>query len=414
MRYLKRKYLIFLSFILIILGIGYFLFLRKEHLNYQINSMIEDNPKYLISATIPKTNISNIDQEINHFIQQQIQKFKNISNKSSYLLERNELNIDFDYNYFNDRYINIVFKIDIYDGKNNYLIQNYLYDLKKGCFIDVLSLFDNSDYVYKTVKDTFLKEKNIMITNSSNLYMAISNPYLDVYIITDKIYSISIPLRELGFQLSISDDCKDYFLTSQVSANIIDPMKPVVALTFDDGPSEYTKEIIDTLKKYEANATFFVLGNKVTAYQDVIRESINNGNEIGNHTYNHKWLSRLSKDEIIEQITKTQNILKETVHYTPTHLRPTYGSVNQRIRKNTELEITLWTIDTKDWKVKNVDRIVERAIQNIEDGDIILMHDIFERSSEAVKKLVPILKEKGFQLITISELEEVKLLRTKF
>ena len=195
---------------------------------------------------------------------------------------------------------------------------------------------------------------------------------------------------------------------------MIDPKLPVVALTFDDGPSRYTKDIIDTLKSNNVNATFFVLGNKIEIYKDIISESIKNGNEIGNHSYNHKWLSKLSTNELLDQINKTQDILKETVNYTPTCFRPTYGSVNNRIRKSINLSITLWTIDTKDWKINSVDRIVERAIKDIEDGDIILMHDIFQRSSEALKKIIPRLKEQGYQFVTISELEEVKLLRTKY
>lgn len=85
-----------------------------------------------------------------------------------------------------------------------------------------------------------------------------------------------------------------------------------------------------------------------------------------------------------------------------------------KLERNTDLEITLWTIDTKDWRIKNVDRIVERALNNVSDGDIILMHDIFERSSNALKIMIPKLKEAGYQLVTISELEEVKLLRNKY
>ena len=245
--------------------------------------------------------------------------------------------------------------------------------------------------------------------------MIIMNNELKVYFITNKIYSVTIPLTELDLTIkwNLSNEKKKEENTKIVS-NIIDPSKKIVAITFDDGPSQYTKDIIKTLKEYDCNATFFVLGNKVEVYQDIIKESIKNGNEIGNHSYNHKWLSRLSKEEIINQIEKTQNILKETVNYTPTHLRPTYGSVNNKIRKNTDLEITLWTIDTKDWRIKNVDRIVERALNNVSDGDIILMHDIFERSSNALKIMIPKLKEAGYQLVTISELEEVKLLRTKY
>lgn len=334
------------------------------------------------------------------------------------MINRDELNIDFEYFLFDNRYINIILKSDLYHGntnQNSYELYSYLYDSKKRKIIDIKSLFQNQESVYGLIKDEIKNKYQLTITSTHNLPMIIMNNELKVYFITNKIYSVTIPLTELDLTIkwNLSNEKKKEENTKIVS-NIIDPSKKIVAITFDDGPSQYTKDIIKTLKEYDCNATFFVLGNKVEAYQDIIKESIKNGNEIGNHSYNHKWLSRLSKEEIINQIEKTQNILKETVNYTPTHLRPTYGSVNNKIRKNTDLEITLWTIDTKDWRIKNVDRIVERALNNVSDGDIILMHDIFERSSNALKIMIPKLKEAGYQLVTISELEEVKLLRTKY
>ena len=98
---------------------------------------------------------------------------------------------------------------------------------------------------------------------------------------------------------------------------------------------ENTKDIIKTLKEYDCNATFFVLGNKVEAYQDIIKESIKNGNEIGNHSYNHKWLSRLSVPQLTSQIEETEKIMKDKLNYKAVYLRPTYGSVTNRIRNNT-------------------------------------------------------------------------------
>jgi len=206
-------------------------------------------------------------------------------------------------------------------------------------------------------------------------------------------------------------------LSCFITLNIVSKNKSIeinnkfIALSFDDGPSIYTKDIINILKENDACATFFILGNKVEFYQEVLLESIKNGNELGNHSYNHKWLSRLSINNLKDQIESTQNIIYEKLNYVPVYLRPTYGSVTNRIRKNTDLKIALWNVDTKDWKIKNVDRIVERATTDIEDSDIILMHDIFERSSLALKDIITILKEQEFQFVTLSELEEVKKLR---
>ena len=391
---------------------------QKEIVIYQPQTIVKDQKAYLISITYPKTNLSKVDHKMMNYINQQTKILKSNITEFPYLINRSELNIDFEYSTFNQRYMNILLKTDYYDGEeqqNYYDLYSILYDLKQKQFLNILDFFSEQEKLFKKIQDSFQKEKGITISNLDSLSMIISNDQLIVYYPSDQLYSISIPLIELNLNLKITTEKKELDSKElQRVVSTIDPTKPVVAITFDDGPSEYTKEIIKTLKENDCNATFFVLGNKVEAYQDVIRESIKNGNEIGNHSYNHKWLSRLSEKEIMEQINKTQDILQQTVEYTPTHLRPTYGSVNQRIKNSTNLSITLWTIDTKDWKIKNIDRIVEKAMKDIEDGDIILMHDIFERSSEALKKLIPLLKEQGYQLVTISELEEVKLLRTKY
>lgn len=92
-------------------------------------------------------------------------------------------------------------------------------------------------------------------------------------------------------------------------------------------------------------------------------------------------------------------------------MRPTYGSINNRLRNNIDLDIVLWSVDTMDWKYKSIDKIVSRATKNVKDLDIILMHDTYKRTVEAVKKIIPILKKQGFQFVTISELNEVKALR---
>ena len=193
----------------------------------------------------------------------------------------------------------------------------------------------------------------------------------------------------------------------------IDKSKKMIALTFDDGPNYNTSKVIDVLNKYDIKATFFVLGNKVEIYQDVLKESLKNGNEIGNHSYSHKWLIKLNKNELEKQIYKTQEIIKKTTGYTPTLLRPTYGSVNNNIKKLTDFKITLWNVDTLDWKYKSVNRIVNRAVKNPKDGNIILMHDIHERTVKAVEKIIPMLKEDGYDLVTVSELRDIQVLRDK-
>ncbi len=403
--------------ILIIISI-FSLKLKKTDKDNNIETNIEESKQYVISVNYPKTNIKKLDNEVESFVLSQINMFKDKAKDIKYLIDRDELNIDYDYYVVNNRYINISLKLYIYHSLENteeYYVQIYSFDKESNNFYDILDIFKNTDELLEKINSFLVSNDKSRIHDLGELSYSFNKDYLVIYLIQDKLNIYEIPLNSFKLNIKVTNDVEEV-KTSEVSKTnkVIDPKLPVVALTFDDGPSKYTKDIINTLKANNVNATFFVLGNKVEIYKDIISESIKNGNEIGNHSYNHKWLSKLSTNELLDQINKTQDILKSTVNYTPTCFRPTYGSVNNRIRKNIDLSITLWTVDTKDWKIKNADRIVEKALKNIEDGDIILMHDIFERSSEALKKLIPKLKEQGYQFVTISELEEVKLLRTKY
>lgn len=403
--------------ILIVISIVPFKFKENKQDN-NIETNIEESRQYVISATYPKTNIKKLDNEVENFVLSQIKLFKNKSKGIKYLIDRDELNIDYDYYTVNNRYINITIKLYIYhslESIEEYYVQTYYFDKISNRFYNVLDIFSNENDLLVKVNNMLISNNKSMINNLGELTYSFDNDYLIIYLIENNITTYKIPLNSIKLNIEIINNDKEKDIEPVIKNDkIIDPKLPVVALTFDDGPSRYTKDIIDTLKSNNVNATFFVLGNKIEIYKDIISESIKNGNEIGNHSYNHKWLSKLSTNELLDQINKTQDILKETVNYTPTCFRPTYGSVNNKIRKSINLSITLWTIDTKDWKINSVDRIVERAIKDIEDGDIILMHDIFQRSSEALKKIIPKLKEQGYQFVTISELEEVKLLRTKY
>lgn len=415
---MKNK-IIKVSILIILIIISIFsLKLKKTDKDNNIETNIEESKQYVISVNYPKTNIKKLDNEVENFVLSQINMFKDKAKDIKYLIDRDELNIDYDYYVVNNRYINISLKLYIYHSLENteeYYVQIYSFDKESNNFYDILDIFKNTDELLEKINSFLVSNDKSRIHDLGELSYSFSKDYLVIYLIQDKLNIYEIPLNSFKLNIKIINYIEEV-KTSEVSKTnkVIDPKLPVVALTFDDGPSKYTKDIINTLKVNNVNATFFVLGNKVEIYKDIISESIKNGNEIGNHSYNHKWLSKLSTNELLDQINKTQDILKSTVNYTPTCFRPTYGSVNNRIRKNIDLSITLWTVDTKDWKIKNVDRIVEKALKNIGDGDIILMHDIFERSSEALKKLIPKLKEQGYQFVTISELEEVKLLRTKY
>ena len=213
-------------------------------------------------------------------------------------------------------------------------------------------------------------------------------------------YLIYLPLNH--FHLNKKKEIKNIPVYS-IKQNVIDPKKKVVALTFDDGPSKYTKKILKLLRKYHVTATFFVLGNKVTMYENTLKEMLQDGHEIGNHSYNHKLMSTLTEKEIMNQIQQTQSIIKEKLGYTPTSMRPTYGSVNQKIRNIVNMNIVLWNVDTLDWKLKDPKRIAQRGMK-VKDGDIILMHDSYDSTVKAALRIVDLLQAEGYEFVTADEL----------
>ena len=178
-----------------------------------------------------------------------------------------------------------------------------------------------------------------------------------------------------------------------------------VALTFDDGPSGFTKEIVDLLKKYEYNATFFVLGNKLNVdYKDILKESINNGNEIGIHGFSHKSFTRLKTEVLEEEITKSKKYVYNLTRYTPTLVRPPYGNINNNIRNLKLGPYILWNNDTLDWKLRDAKKIYERLINSIEENNIILMHDTYLTTYKALELILPYLKENNYKVVTVSTL----------
>lgn len=183
-----------------------------------------------------------------------------------------------------------------------------------------------------------------------------------------------------------------------------------MALTFDDGPSKYTKDILDILKKYDACGTFFLIGNKVSFYGEVLREMLSEGNEIGNHSYDHKYLTRLSEEEVKDEISKTQDEIKRVTGYTPTLFRPTYGGYNNTLKSYIDLTFVLWDVDSRDWSVKSTEGIMYNVFKDVKSGSIILFHDNHEYSVNALPSVIKELKKQGYKFVTVSELLELKKL----
>ena len=185
--------------------------------------------------------------------------------------------------------------------------------------------------------------------------------------------------------------------------------KKTVALTFDDGPNgEKTNRLLNILEENKAHATFFMVGNRMESGRDTILNVLNKGNEIGSHSYSHQNMKRMRLNDVIQGEKKTREIYKSITGKDLLYTRPPYGNITSQIKSNLDTIFINWNLDTEDWLHRDKDKIVNAVLKDIDDGDIILMHDSYDTTVEAVEELLPELYVRGYQVVSVSELATLK------
>ena len=180
-----------------------------------------------------------------------------------------------------------------------------------------------------------------------------------------------------------------------------------IALTFDDGPGPYTEKLLDILDKYDAKATFFLIGSKVSARANTLRSIQARGHQLGNHSWSHPELPKLSVDQIAGEIDRTNEAIRQATGVKPSILRPPYGAVNGVVLEQLRLRnmsSILWSVDTRDWADRNSQIVCSRAVAGARPGAVILMHDIHQTSVNAVPCILSSLKQQGYSFVRIQRL----------
>ena len=209
----------------------------------------------------------------------------------------------------------------------------------------------------------------------------------------------------------VTKGTQDYYFNDDGSYNA-EKKRPMIALTFDDGPGEYTSELLDCLEENNAHATFFMLGQNVELYPDDVKRMLKLGCEIGNHSWDHKNMFELDIDSVVKQFNDADQALIDACGQASTVIRAPYGNANEEIMNAVGKPFFMWSLDSLDWSYKDVDldykSIMEDNASVIKDGTIILMHDIHEPSVKAAERIIPELINMGFKLVTVSEMAEAK------
>ncbi len=183
----------------------------------------------------------------------------------------------------------------------------------------------------------------------------------------------------------------------------------MIAFSFDDGPAAASSDrILDVLEKYHCHATYFYIGDRVLTYRSRVLRAQALGCEIANHSYTHPNLKRLSEDKIRAEIENCNKVLHDVTGLNQFIVRCPGGNANTLVKNTVNAPIFYWSVDTEDWKSRDCQSIVNRVIGKVRDGDIVLMHEIYNSTADAVEIIIPKLIEQGYQIVSVSELMKVK------
>ena len=183
--------------------------------------------------------------------------------------------------------------------------------------------------------------------------------------------------------------------------------KPMIALTFDDGPNaQFTPDLLEGLKQRNVHATFFLIGENIeqNSNQNLVKQMYEEGHLIGNHTYHHLEITRLSDEKAYEEIKSTNDLIESIIGEPPEYMRPPFGSWQRNLEEKMKVIPVLWTVDPLDWTTENVDEIVNKVVTETKENDIILLHDCYNSSVIAALRIVDLLQAEGYQFVTVDKL----------
>lgn len=347
----------------------------------QYENVVKKDRKGNININYPKFGYKVLDEKIEEFIEENIRDNTSI-----------EYFVD-----INRDVISMFYIINI-DGKIDY--KNINYSIKDSKFISNNDIFD-----FNVLGNEVLDKVKVKYST-----------YVYERVVSDNFKSASIKIVDDGIYIYFNSSLFENLLhkvyvffpsTEEVKVSSLEYDK-VIAFTFDDGPSQYTTSLVDALIANDSKATFFELGNRMKYNQDIVREIYNKGMEVASHTYAHKNLNKLSESEIDSEVNSTNIIFNEITGGNIGYLRPPYGNANEKVRSRVNMPIITWSVDTEDWLSRDSETIYNHILEHVKDGDIVLMHDIYPETIEAVKKVLPVLIERGYKVTTVSELAKEK------
>ncbi|MFX0110519.1 polysaccharide deacetylase family protein [Bacillus pumilus] len=418
----------------------------------EIVTLVNDGRYMRYAVNYPVFHQEKLDQEMKRYAETALDKFKTSFSEASDVDEENryELNIDYEIIHYAKQTAAIKFNTYELKGgvKGAHQTKIFNFDFKKQHFLSIDDLFlSKKEDLQKLSQMTFeeLKKDRSLAENEHLLkqgtspaaehyqYFAIKDRFIEFYFPAGQIAPSEQGPQVLAIKKTLLKGMlKPEYINKEKNKNekkepipkrkivklpkqsAFNPNQKAIALTFDDGPNpSTTSKILTALKENKGHATFFVLGSRVQYYPDMLSKIRKGGNEIGNHSYSHPLLTRLPLKQAVKQVEETQQIIEKASGFTPTHFRPPYGGTNGQINAAVNMKVTLWDVDPEDWKYRNSQYVANYILTHASSGETVLMHDIYDTSANAAVTIIKELTKQGYQLLTVSELEQWKEARAK-
>lgn len=437
----KKNYIIYLiGVVCVILVFAFSLIL--EYANYQEfkDSIIINKAEYIdrnnyrVQINYPYLKNEDINERIKNTIKKEKKEFlSKVKNSKDY---DSELNINYSYTILANLY-SIHLKSYYNIGKNNeHKRTDYIvyYDSVNNKKINTEDIIINNKF-YEVVRNKayeyLVSNLNISTEEINKIIVATKDNYKVLTFNKDNIQIVlnTTPTTSYTNEVNLTiqyNTVIQYLNTEYIKVDTVNEVidtniitknyerirdsknfenKKLVAITFDDGPAyAKTDQLITELDKRDARVSFFMLGELAFKQADLVKKAYDYGHTIGSHTYDHKNLNKLKAEQIAFEIDYTNEILSNIIGEKIRFIRPPYGAYNETILANTNMAFILWNVDTLDWKYRNAEKVRDYIVGNANDGDIILLHDIHATSVEGAIMAIDILKEQGFEFVSLDEM----------
>lgn len=397
----------------------------------KIVSESSDDKKMPYSVQYPLTEYEAFNKAITAYIEQSKQYYINMMR-----LQQNSKKLTGDLTitvetFEHDHYYSFVLtnKMILSAEEKQTTIQTILLDYEKGKMIDIHTLLNGdleslqtfaahiqSEMIKNSAYKEYVLEKELAFATQPKWRLfkrfALKDDSLFIYFNEGEVakpeagvVAIEIPLSFINPLLA-----SDFQIAMQSENTIIpnndkDSSEKRIALTFDDGPHpEVTNQILALLEKYGAKATFFMIGSRAQYYPGLVREVRDNGHEIGNHTWTHPVLTKMTTADIEKEYNSTEEAIIHATGEHSTVFRPPYGAINDDVRNAIPCRSVNWTIDTLDWKYRDSEKLLPMLKEALHNNAIVLMHDIHQSTADGLERVLAYLQKEGYEFLTVSEI----------